>query len=292
MHHDNSISGRLAVTETVLASFRTLLQEQQVPPDGADSALREMVASYAELLRFLADSPAAAQLKDEAAQAAAAGDWAKTEHLLAELARQPGAAAVALAGQACLQRIQLRRDKAAACWQEGAALLPPEDKQTRADWLRNAAFDLHHAHRSAEALPLFEASLRLRRESGDRKGEAVELNNLAAAAYAKKDYAAALHWLEESLAVSHEVGSKEERAVAHWNLAMACAEQDDLVKTVRHMNLAVRLAKKLGCPNWKRCRAALRAVRAELRRRQLVRFVRMAHRLAGPTATCGLILLV
>lgn len=128
--------------------------------------------------------------------------------------------------------------------------------------------------------------------SGGRKGEAVELNNLGAAAYAKKDYAAALRWFKESLAISHEAGSKEDEAVTHWNLALTCIEQDDLVRAVRHMNRAVRLAKKLGCPNWKKCRTALRAVRAELRRRQLVRFVRMAHRLAGSTATCGLVLLV
>ena len=128
--------------------------------------------------------------------------------------------------------------------------------------------------------------------SGGRKGEAVELDNLGAAAYAKKDYAAALRWFKESLAISHEAGSKEDEAVAHWNLALTCAELDDLVRTVRHMNRAVRLAKKLGCPNWKRCRTALRTVRAELRRRRLRAFVRTAHRLASPTAMMGLMLFV
>ena len=128
--------------------------------------------------------------------------------------------------------------------------------------------------------------------SGDRKSQAVELNNLGAAAYAKKDYAAALRWFKESLAISYEAGSKEEEAVAHWNIALACAELDDLAKTVRHMNRAVRLAKKLGCPNWKRCRTALRTVRAELRRRRLRAFARLTQRLTGPTAMCGLVLFV
>ncbi len=157
---------KLAVTESALASFFKILEEQQVAPGDLDSKLREIAAQHKELLARVGDNQAAKQAID-------AGDYAKAEELLEDIARHHSlAAAEAHADNARLQRVQLRYAKAAAYWQKAAVLLPEESQKERSRYLNKAAYDLDRIGRYKEALPLYEQSLAIWQEIGDRAGKA------------------------------------------------------------------------------------------------------------------------
>ncbi|MGX9728026.1 MAG: tetratricopeptide repeat protein [Candidatus Electronema sp. VV] len=162
--------------------------------------------------------PQAAKLKAEAKQAIDAGDYAKAESLLEDIAKHYSlAAAKAHADNARLQRVQLRYAKAAAYWQ-AAALLPEDEKKDRAKYLGEAGNDLHRVAKYKEALPLYEQSLVIRQEIGDKAGEGTTLNNLATIAYAKGDRTTTLKYLEQSLSISREIGDRRGEAVMSWNI--------------------------------------------------------------------------
>ncbi|CAK8715171.1 MAG: hypothetical protein CDV28_12815 [Candidatus Electronema aureum] len=165
-------AGKLAVTDSALASFFKIMEEQQVPHSDLDSKLREIAATHKELLLRLetvqSADPQVVRLKDEARQAIEAGDYAKAEELLNQAeARDVQAieqledaarkrrisAADTNADNARLQEVQLRYAKAAAYWQKAAALLPEDEKKDRSLYLHNAGYDFKRVARYSEAMP-------------------------------------------------------------------------------------------------------------------------------------------
>ena len=294
-------AGKLSVTDSALASFFKIMEEQQVPRSDLDSKLREIAGHYKELLARVGDDQAAKQ-------AIEAGDYAKAEALLEDAAKQHSlAAAEAHADNARLQRIQLRYAKAAAYWQKAAALLPDDKKKERSRYLHNAAFDLDRVARYSEALPLYEQSLaidkelgdkagegttlnnisqiydargdyptalkylehslRIRQEIGDKKQEGTTLNNISQIYDARGDYATALKYLEQSLRIMQEIGDKAGEAVTSWNIGLTYKERGDLRKAEPYMSRAVQLAEELGHPSLEKYRKALAALRAQLKAR-------------------------
>jgi tetratricopeptide (TPR) repeat protein len=195
-------AGKLAVTEAALASFFKIMEQQQVPHSDLDSKLREIAANYKELLARVGDDQAAKQAIER-------GDYAKAEQLLEDVAnKQSLAAAKAHADNARLQRIQLRYAKAAVYSQKAAALLPEDKKKERSLCLHNAGYDFDRVSRYSDALPLYEQSLAIDREIGDKAGEGTTLNNISHIYKARGDYTTALKYLEQSLVLFREIGDK------------------------------------------------------------------------------------
>jgi tetratricopeptide (TPR) repeat protein len=295
------LAGKLAVTDSALASFFKILEEQQVPPGDLDSKLREIAAKYKELLASAGDDQAAKQ-------AIEAGDYAKAEALLEDAANQHSlAAAKAHADNARLQRIQLRYAKSAAYWQKAAALLPEDQKKERSLYLSNAGYDLHRISRYNDALSLFkqslsidreigdragegatlnnisqiykargdygtalkylEQSLVIRREIGDRAGEGTTLNNIGQIYDARGDYAAALKYLERSLDIRREIGDRAGEAVTSWNIGHIYKAQGDFAKAEQYMTRTVEIDEAIGHPDLESDRKALKAVRAAIKAR-------------------------
>ncbi|MCI5223729.1 MAG: hypothetical protein D3924_13930 [Candidatus Electrothrix sp. AR4] len=192
-----ALRDKYAVTDSSLASFFKILDQKKVQPGDLDAKLREIAAQYKELLARLetvqSEDPEVVQLKKEARQAIEAGDYAKAEDLLnqaetldlqaiEELDKQEKqiaqakrqlriSAAASRAENARLQRVQLHYAKATEYWKKAVDLLPPESRKKQADYLYNAAYDLQRIAHYSEALPLYEQSLGISREIGDRSGE-------------------------------------------------------------------------------------------------------------------------
>jgi tetratricopeptide (TPR) repeat protein len=294
-------ASKLAVTDSALASFFKILEEQQVPPGDLDSKLREIATQYKELLARVGDDQAAKQ-------AIEAGDYAKAEALLEDIARHHSlAAAGAYADNARLQRVRLRYAKAAAYWQKAAALLPEESKKEGSLYLHNAGYDLDRVARYSEALPLYEQSLRISRELGDKSQEGATLNNIAGIYrargdyttalkyleqnlvlfreigdkaheggtlnnisgihWARGDYATALKYLEQSLRIQQEIGDKAGEAVTSWNIGLNYKERGELAKAEAYMSRTVQLDEEIGHPDLESDRTALEKLRAQLRGR-------------------------
>ena len=218
---------KLGETKQIIQGFLGTLLKEKVPRDQWDAKLREIAATHKELLARLAtvqsEDPEVQRLKQEARQAIEAHEYDKAEELLNQAealdlkaieemektARQRRiSAATTNAEQAKLQRVQLRYAKAAEYWQKAAALLPEGEKKDRSLYLSNAAFDLNRISRYSEALPLWEQSLSIDQEIGDRAVEGTTLNNIGEIYRAQGEYDKALPLYEQSLAIHREVGNR------------------------------------------------------------------------------------
>ncbi|WP_417915423.1 tetratricopeptide repeat protein [Candidatus Electronema sp. JM] len=234
------LAGKHAVTESALASFFKIMEEQQVPLNDLDSKLREIATDYKALLARVGDDQAAKQ-------AIEAGDYAKAEGLLEDIARHHSlAAAKAYADNAKLQEVQLRYAKAAAYWQKAAALLPEESKKERSLYLHSAAYDLDRIAKYKEALPLYEQSLVIDQELGDRQGEGTTLNNISQIYDARGDYTTALKYLEQSLSISREIGDKAGEGTTLSNIAAIHYSKGDYDKALSLFEQSVAIFHEAG----------------------------------------------
>ena len=266
------LAGKYAVTESALASFFKILEEQQVPHSDLDNKLREIAGQYRELLLRLetvqSEDPEVQRLKEEAGQAIEAADYAKAEELLnqaeardvqaieqleeairqqQDAARQRRiSAAASNVDNAKLQRIQLRYAKAAVYCKKAAALLPEDQKKERALYLSNAGYDFNRVSRYAEALPLYEQSLVIRQEIGDKAGEGTTLSNISGIHWARGDFTAALKYLEQSLAICREIGDKSQEGTTLNNISQIYKARGDIATALKYLEQSLVIMQEIG----------------------------------------------
>ena len=256
---------KLALTEESVQRFFTILEQRQTPRDECDRKLQEIAAQYKELLQRLefvqSEDPRVLELKAQARQAIEAGrfDEAETrlkqaeardlraiEQLEAAAQKRRISAAETNADNARLQRIQLRYAHAADYWRQAAKLLPESEQQKRAFYLSEAGADFYRIARYADALPLFEQSLAICREIGDKAGEGATLNNLSQIYDARGDYATALTYLEQSLAISREIGDKAGEGTTLNNLAGIARARGDYATALTYLEQSVAIQREIG----------------------------------------------
>jgi len=94
----------------------------------------------------------------------------------------------------------------------------------------------------AASKALYEESLAIKRELGDRRGIANALNNLGMVAVEQGNYAAGRSLYEESLAIKRELGDRRGTANTLNNLGMAALEMGDLAPALalNQESLAIR----------------------------------------------------
>lgn len=262
---------KLAVTESALASFFRILEEQQVARGDLDAKLREIAMRHVELLqRFKAvqsDDPEVQYLKEQAEDAIKTGAYDQADMLLAQakerdraavarlkesLAEQQAALekrqlseAASCVEQAKLQRLQYNYKKSAQYYQEAAATLPERYKTERADYLGGAGNDLNNIARYAEALSLYEQSLSIFRAIGNWKGEGMMLNNISQIYKVQGDYGKTLDYLEQSLAVFRKVGDKEGQGGALNNIGFIYLAKGDYTKALKYFEQSLPLLKEI-----------------------------------------------
>ena len=256
---------KLALTEDTVERFFSLLKQGQVPREEWDAKLQEIAAQYKELLQRLevaqSEDPQVAALKTQARQAiengkfddaekflndAEARDIAAFEELEDIAKKRRISAAATNADNARLQDIQFRYAKAAAYWQQAAQLLPEEGQQQRGLYLNYAGYDLYRISRYADALPLFEQSLKLSREIGHKAGEGTTLNNIGAIYHAQGDYATASRYYEQSLAIRREIGDKTGEGVTLNNIGRIYSAQGDNATALQYYEQSLAISYEIG----------------------------------------------
>jgi predicted ATPase/DNA-binding XRE family transcriptional regulator len=98
----------------------------------------------------------------------------------------------------------------------------------------------------ARARLLFDESLAVRQELGDKKGIAASLNNLGTIAWNMGDYAGARLLFGESLAVRQELGDKQAIAASLSNLAAVCRHLGETDEARRFQEESLALMRELG----------------------------------------------
>ena len=131
--------------------------------------------------------------------------------------------------------------------------------------LNNISRIYHAWGRNEEALKLLEQSLAIRREIGDRAGEAVTLNNISQIYDAWGRYEEALKLLEQSLAIWREVGDRAGEAVTSWNLGLEYERRGDLTRALPLLESSVRIKEALKHPDLERDQAYLAALKNRMR---------------------------
>ncbi|MCI5219420.1 MAG: tetratricopeptide repeat protein [Candidatus Electrothrix sp. LOE2] len=255
----------LGETKQIINGFFGTLLKEKVPRDQWDAKLREIAAIHKELLERLSsvqsEDPEVVKLKQEAKQAIEKHEYDKAEELLKkaeardleaiekmeQTARQRRISAAATnVDQAKLQRVQLRYAKAAAYWQKAAALLPEGEKKDRAYYLNAAGYDLDRISRYSEALPLYEQSLSLRQEIGDRAGEGTTLNNIGEIHRVRGDYDKALAFYKQSLYIFRETGSRLEEGTTLNNISLIYDARGDYDKALKYLEQSLKIRQEVG----------------------------------------------
>ena len=129
-------------------------------------------------------------------------------------------------------------------WVSGllAAATGGRDAAARAKALNGAGGLARHQGDNAAARALYEQSLAIYRELGDRQRIAVSLNNLGVVADNQGDYSAARALHEESLAIQRELGDKWSIATSLYNLGVLANDQGDYpaAHALHEESLAIR----------------------------------------------------
>jgi non-specific serine/threonine protein kinase len=100
----------------------------------------------------------------------------------------------------------------------------------------------------ARATALYEESLALDRELGDKQGIAISLNNLGIVAYLHGDYERAPALLHEALLLSRDIGAKTVMAETLEPLAWSAVVQEQPGRAARLGGAAETLREAIGAP--------------------------------------------
>lgn len=259
------------VTKAAIASFFKILEQEKVQPGDLDSKLREIAFRYKELLlRFEAvtsDDPQVQALKEQAKQAIEKGEYDRADALLNQAKERDRAAVATLkaslaeqqaalekrqlsevqscVSQANLQRLQYRYEKSAQYYQEAAAALPEGYEGERAEYFHAAGHDLDNIARYGQAMFLYEQSLSMHREIGNRKGEAESLNNIGGIYWAQGNYKKALYHLEQSLPIRRDVRDKKGEGVTLNNIALLYDAKGNYAKALKYFEQSLSLAREI-----------------------------------------------
>jgi tetratricopeptide (TPR) repeat protein len=95
-------------------------------------------------------------------------------------------------------------------------------------------------------LKYLEASLKIRKEIGDKSGEGTTLNNISQIYDAQGDYTTALKYLEASLKISKEIGDKSGECVTLINIGHIDWSNGNEKKAYENWLAGYMIAKKIG----------------------------------------------
>ncbi|HRQ39486.1 MAG TPA: tetratricopeptide repeat protein [Chloroflexota bacterium] len=104
----------------------------------------------------------------------------------------------------------------------------------------------HHLGNYNLALPLFQQSLQISQEIGDKSGMGTTLNNMATTAYARGDYDTALRYLEQSLQISQEIGDKSGMGTTLNNMATTAYARGDYDTALRYLEQSLQISQEIG----------------------------------------------
>src|SRR6185503_14801366 len=104
----------------------------------------------------------------------------------------------------------------------------------------------------------------IRREVGDRAGDAATLTNIGTVYRALGEPRRALEYFGQALPIRREVGDRAGEAVTRYNVAMIHRARGELGRAVAELEQVVELDRQVGHPDLQSATETLRRVRQEL----------------------------
>ena len=119
-------------------------------------------------------------------------------------------------------------------------------QEAHADRLNSQGEDLYYRAQYREALELFEQSLAIRREIGDRRGEGVSLNNIGRIYDSLGEYPKALELYEQSLAIRQELGDRRGEGVTLNNIGLIYDSLGEYPKALERYEQSLAILQEIG----------------------------------------------
>lgn len=114
-------------------------------------------------------------------------------------------------------------------------------------WELSNFSQLYHMHgNDTMALDYLQKSLEIKREIGDRVGEAAALNNIAGILHAQGNDSAALDCLQESLSITKEIGELAGEATTLNNIACLYRAHNDYAMALDYSQKSLALRRAIG----------------------------------------------
>ena len=110
----------------------------------------------------------------------------------------------------------------------------------------NLAYSYGKIQQFPEALKLYEESLKICRETGDRRGEGTTLNNISQIYDAQGKYDKALQYLRDSLAIRREIGDPWGEGATLNNIASIYDAQGKYDKALQYLQDSLEICRETG----------------------------------------------
>lgn len=108
----------------------------------------------------------------------------------------------------------------------------------------------HHSRRYAEAEDHYTAMLKLARELGSKRGEALALQRLGVLANDTDDDARSEDFYRQCLALKEELGDEEGQAQIYNNLGSIYSSRGDFTKAAAELEKGLELRRRMESPEW------------------------------------------
>jgi len=129
---------------------------------------------------------------------------------------------------------------------EGLALARGVSRELRMELEEEAGWALYHQRQLGEALQHLQQSLDIRREVGDRAGEAATLNNISQIYRAWGRYDDALQHLQQSLDIRREVGDRAGEATTLNNISQIYDARGQYDDALQHLQQSLDIRREVG----------------------------------------------
>ncbi len=120
------------------------------------------------------------------------------------------------------------------------------DKKGIANSLNNIGFIYKNQGDIPKGLEYYHKSLKIREEIGDKKGIATSLNNIGVIYNSQGDIPNALEYYHKSLIIREEIGNKQGIATSLNNIGSIYSEQRDIPKALEYYHRSLKLGEQIG----------------------------------------------
>lgn len=111
------------------------------------------------------------------------------------------------------------------------------------------------------AIELYEKSLSIARERGDREGEACALSNRGFSYYVLGEFSRALDLSEQALKIFQKIHHLPGQKSALGNLSLICKELGERERAISYIEATIKIAKEIEDPDLEKLRAQLAKLR-------------------------------
>ncbi|MDV3351703.1 tetratricopeptide repeat protein [Leptothoe sp. LEGE 181152] len=129
---------------------------------------------------------------------------------------------------------------------ESTRIAQADPRQAEADRLNAEGIEQYNQANYPEALELFQQSLAIRQDIGDRRGVGASLNNIGFIYDSQGDYPQALDYYQQALAIRQDIGDRRGEGTMLNNIGFIYSRQGDYPQALDYFQQALAIRQDIG----------------------------------------------